>query len=503
MFDGITLTSTRPRGIVLSASQHDRFTLCQRWWAFEYLLKIKSPQKSSAELGTEVHRQLEGWLGKAIPIGADIEQQLAQWQRENNLPRDPKTAAKHIAKRREFYARASRIAFAMIKFLPAPGTGVTERRFFFTTRYGHHYTGFIDWSGYITDVTNAAIAAVIDHKTTSNFAEYAKKAEDLHQDVQAVVYSVVGFIGFNTEDLLLFWNYGTTGDRDAQNHPVRTRVHLPVVMRHFDGVTEEISSRIVLAHQNPNRHPNEFPPNANACGSFGGCPFANGQCNVTDQERLAASMMTSHPDMQTRMEGYPPQQPHGGQPNGTPPGWGGNPQHPGFPAPPPGMQPPSYGAPPQQTFGSPPQTSFGAPPANQQQQQPQTFAAPPPSGAPTGFSGPPPGYPQQPPAFGAPASAPNGGFQAPPYVAGGPNPPESVVGNMPVSDDAGKVKKERGRPAGAKNKELGVEGSIFMMGVSAGLSNPNITTGTQPPNPNMLAAFGEAAVAAYKTKFGG
>jgi len=408
------LLSTRPKGVVLSASQLDVFDLCKRKWAFQYILNIRTPPHPSAAFGSEVHGHLERWLKFATPPPQET--------------------------------RSGQVATRMLVNLPPPGTGAVEKKFFMETPRGHNYTGIIDWTGAFN-----ARPTVIDHKTTGNW-DYAKTAEGLLFDTQGIIYSVAGCLGFNTEELDLFWNYGSTGKR-METRAVKTTIYLPVVSERFEYI-EALSAEVLLAYQNV-AGPMELPPTPSACGAFGGCPFQR-DCNLSNEERIRGLMGTPV-TMAERMR----QQAAAAGGNGV-----------GAPAPgqdqQPTQQPTQANVPASPFFGEsftgvPVQTVFGQPPWVEQQQPPATF-----------------------------------------NPEGGPNPPESGQALPPPvvpAAAAGDGQKAPGRPRGAKNK-LKAMGELptteqwaFMIGVQAALNGG-------PQSVEVLVQAGDLALAAFKAKFG-
>jgi hypothetical protein len=384
--------------------------LCKRRWAIEYIWKIRFPPHPSAQLGTEVHGHLEDWLREAIPPPS--------------------------------HTKAGEIATRMIKHLPPPGTGVVERRFWFRTQHGHFYTGFIDWSGIMEMPT------VIDHKTSSNVAQYGKTEADLHNDVQAVIYSVAGMIGFDTDVLQLFWNYGETkGKYNAT--PVKTHVHLPVVAHKFDTVIEPVAAEIT-SHVLAQTDPMSFPPTPSACSAYGGCPHQS-RCQLSLGEIM--NQQGTGPSMAERMAAA---QQQGGNGAGVP-----QPQQPAQQPPPTAaapmpMQPPPLAPPPPQTEGAPP-----------------------------------PPYPADvapnPPEQGAAPVAPEQNAAPPGYA---PDlPPEPPKDDKPV--------RGKGRPPGAKNKTLNIEQQVYMGGVYAAMGNPNWDGTKETAN-----FCGETALELFIAKFG-
>jgi hypothetical protein len=489
----------------------DVWDRCKRRWSYEYIWKIRTPQHPAAVLGGETHGHLESWLDRSTPPPFDV--------------------------------KSGAIAIHMIKNCPLPGTGVVERRFWFRTPLGHVYTGFIDWSGWWND--NGAglwMPTVLDHKTSGNL-NWAKTEEELHNDIQAVLYSVVAFIGFNTDTLRLFWNYGETKlkMKAYATKTVKTVVHLPVVMAKFNNVIEPEAAQMI-AHREAGTDPMTFPVSPQSCGDFGGCPHKN-RCNLSPMAQLGGTMTGQQPTMQQRMAALPtngtamnqPQLP--AQPTALP----GMQQPAALPGQPaaalPGHQVNTAGAatvlPGQQPTALPGQqpaalpVNLGSIPGQQPAALPgQQPAALPGQGpgqmAPAALPGQGPGQmapaalPGQGPGQMAPAALPGAqqpaalpGVQQPAALPGqqqaappqqayapdvAPNPPESTQAQPPAEDPA---KGKPGRPPGARNKAktLTVEQQVYMGGVYAAMGIGNVPT-------ENLATAGEAALTVFNTKFG-
>ncbi len=523
--------------IVNSPSQIDTYageSPCKRKWAFKYIAKLDSPPHPSAFLGTLIHAFLEPWLSRGVVIGSQ-----PPLDRKNRVIKATKAQ----------YEKAISVAQRMIRYLPPPGIASVERSFYLYTQWGHFYTGFIDFSfdgRQYQDPLSALymphfnVPVIGDHKSTGNL-DYAKTEEDLHKDSQGIIYALAGFLGFNVEELLLFWNYGTTKSRVADTKPVLTRVRLPSVLEKFENVIEPIAAEMLWHRQNAT-DPNSFPPTLSTCTAFGGCPFRK-HCKVTDQERLMFDMSNQQPapdTMAARMAAFPgsngaPQfappptfapPPLAAPSSATPPGHG---QSGGYAAqqnapqfaPPPvpdqqtGYAPNGYAQPPYptvaQTF-APAQPQFALPPNFQPQTQPNALPfAPPPggTGAPQGqqLTFQPPSSAAQPPA-GVPGALP------PPYSPDqGPNPPENgfqvAPGQLPPQQlqptleqiaeskaEAKEAKRGKGRPAGSPNKELSREQSIWLTGAAAAMSSLNFKGEI-----SFLHQGGDLMVQAFKARF--
>jgi hypothetical protein len=452
---------------MVSPSQIADYNLCQRKWAFKTIAKVDVPQHPSAEMGTIVHAILEAWLRDATPPNV----------------KPPRKGESKLDK-------AARIAARMIKHLPPPGTGVVERQFFLRSRRGHIYTGKIDWSGYFD-----AWPTVIDHKTTGDL-NYAKTETSLHEDVQATIYALAGFAGFGVDSLVLFWNYGTTKGRDSQTRPVKSGFRLPVVAEKFECSIEPVVAEM-LGHRYAKTSPYDLPANESACDAFGGCPHRNIRCNPTS-ERNPFSMTQGQQSMADRMSAF-------GPPPQAPQGFGAPQPQPGYGAPQPqqGFGVPQMPQAPQQGYGAPqpqqaqpmPQQGYGAPQMPQAPQQgygsPQMPQAPQPQQMPQqgGFQAPAP-----PPGYAQPQQAPQGAYSA----EQAPNPPESgiIAPAAPEGEGDDKGKRGRGRPAGSKNKELGPEQHVFLVGVQAALGRPDFNGSV-----DMLVQGGDLAVQAWKKRY--
>lgn len=377
------LVDIRPKGVVNSASQTERYDRCQFRWALEKIFGVQTPQHPSAQLGTEVHASLEQWLKHATP---------------------PDKSTK-----------AGKIAARMVKHLPPPGIGKTERKFYFLTDAGNAFTGYIDWSGVFE-----GWPTVIDHKTTGNL-EFAKTELDLPNDVQALTYTVAGCLGFEVEHIQLLWNYASTKNTDTK--PVRARTYLPIVQKQFSEVIDPLCAEIVWHTENPADHPSQYRRNPNACGDFGGCPHQKlGLCEFTQEERIYAAM-NQPPTLAARLSG----------PQFAPPGNGAGG---GFAPPTGGFGPPG---PPAFAANAPVATSQTvpgfAPPAG------MNFGAPPPAQPPQALAG---GFtpPTAPPQVQPPAQQQQLPYS--PEVA--PNPPESGMQPPQQAAAAPNGKRGRGRP---------------------------------------------------------
>ena len=457
---------------VLSASQLSTFTLCQRKWAWRYIAGVQEPSGAAAVLGGEVHSVLEAWLASGVAPDRST--------------------------------RPGTIALAGLKHLPPPGSGVVEHGFLLHTPR-NTYIGYIDWQGFFD-----GLVTILDHKTTSNLA-YAKTAEDLLSDIQALIYALFACIAWNTKEVQLKWVYYTTASTPRSPAPTKTKIHLPLVLDRFDAIEtvgEEIGRHI--AHQT---HPLALPATVSACGAYGGCPHRT-RCNLSEPERLKAIM--SEATMEQKL-GMVPVYQHGQQ--APLPQWNQpvQPQQPAQPQPVQQLQevmggdglmyrqnldgswspvqPAPQAAPPPQTFASPFQAQqpvqptqtvapFGGPQGQGVVTQPNTTSAAPIQPTSTAL-----------PTFNpVPTSAPVG--PAPGYQTTAPQGPAI---NAPEGPSASEPKRGRGRPAGAgtskKLEKLTSDRIAFLAGVTAACM-----AGVR--DSSQLQAAGEACLVAFTSKFG-
>ena len=188
----------------MSASQLDTFSQCMAKWGYEYLDGHRPPPHPSAQCGTRVHAILEGWLAKGIPPNPD-----------------------EVLVIKDRVYEVGKIATAGLHNLPAPGPHHDVEGEFvipFMSGYPASWRGFID-SSYVRPDGTEAVPEILDHKTTTNL-DYRKTVEDLHGDVQAMLYAWVGLSRVPSSDRVnLRWVYYKT------SKPYRSEVTYTTVSR--------------------------------------------------------------------------------------------------------------------------------------------------------------------------------------------------------------------------------------------------------------------------------
>ncbi len=237
----------------VSPSQLATFIECPRKWGWEKLENLRGVQKPTAALGERVHKILEAWLTSATPPNRD---------------------ETFIIDEKIYYPGV--IAESGIHLLPPPGSGFVESWFAWRI-----FNGRIDfaWKG-------PECPAVLDHKTTSNLG-YAKTSKDLETDPQAIIYASAALEETSAHAVDLFWvYYKTTKPYKAE------RVHLRVTREYAEAALRPLAEmgEQMLAYRRSGARAKDLPPNANACGNYGGCDFIK-QCDLSSQEIMRSMYM--------------------------------------------------------------------------------------------------------------------------------------------------------------------------------------------------------------------
>ncbi len=242
---------------LVSASQITGFRECARKWAWKYIAKIEAPPHPSALLGTDVHAQLEGYLGQGKPL--------------------------------DFSKDTGYIAAPALEMLPKPmSEGLEVEKHFempsHTPNAGFGYQGYIDvWlpTGGMPGVGSPSdvYPAVVDFKTTGNW-NYAKTAENLKTDVQAQVYAMWAMREMKSTLVDLVWIYmATRGARKARR--VHLRVHGQDVAQQFSAINDTAIQMLEI--RKTVTDPLSLPPTPSMCEAYGGCPYRS-QCNLSPGE---------------------------------------------------------------------------------------------------------------------------------------------------------------------------------------------------------------------------
>ena len=230
-----------------SASQAETYALCARKWGWRYLDGIRSPPGPAQALGDRVHKVLEAWL------------------RDGTAP-DPLT-------------KEGAIATAGLHLLPAPRTVRVEGEFGLEM-------GATRWIGYKDFQSLTGTRPLVgDHKTTGDF-RWMKTPEELRTNYQAALYAADAMHRTGADACDLTWVYYRT-----RGAPAAKRVHLRVTR---SDVAPTLERLVTLASEMSALEAGgckamDLPPNASACGAFGGCEHVD-RCNLSPGERMQSHM---------------------------------------------------------------------------------------------------------------------------------------------------------------------------------------------------------------------
>lgn len=341
---------------------------CLRKWAFQRILKLRSPPGQGAIKGQKYHKIAERFY-KGHPV--DQTDRLGQ------------------------------VLVRALEVLPLPGTAGLEVEAPFQLDLGDGIAlrGIKDLR--IRAAYRGGLPYVGDHKTTSDL-QWAKSPEALLVDDQAVAYGYEEMCESGAEACDLQWTFVEVRDTGpirparpvwvqltrnrAEAHMVRVKelaVHLKEL--HLAGVD-----------------PLSLKPSPDACSKYGGCPFRD-RCSLTDNDRIdqIVARFSQGENTMTQPPVFPPPPSFGAPPAAAPPA-AANP----FPPPPGGQAGPPAGFPPPPGYGPPPagQAAPEAPPAPPE----------PPAGLPAAAA---PQVAPAPAAVPINPPAPVGGLPAPPAAA--------------------------------------------------------------------------------------
>lgn len=272
----------------VSASQESTYDLCHKKWGFEKLDRLPKPPNRYAERGLDVHKVLEKWLEKGIPVDPDTD--------------------------------AGKIAMPGLKFLPPPGVSLVEHNFWFESDVAT-YVGF--WDVLVPRprvyVGNTPIIEVYDHKTTSDL-KWVKSFNELREDPQVIIYAISALFSLyerwkelcsHKPGLCLTWVYyranpSKPGARRSQMYILPDEEkELPQLPKGIDkecfGVIRmseleqmyqkfEDTAAELLEHHRQGHKGQDLPGNVAGCNAYGGCPYLGNPCELTTREIMRGYM---------------------------------------------------------------------------------------------------------------------------------------------------------------------------------------------------------------------
>lgn len=252
--DGAHGVEYAPNGdVVLSPSQHSTFVECNRLWGLKYLGQHPERAKKGTLIGKRMHRQLELYYKKGRVPDQDTQEGIC--------------------------------ATALLKHLPLPGPErLPERKFRFEWD-GVFWRGSKD----LTDIEYLGDPEVTDFKSTSDL-KWAKTPEMLLTDVQAVTYALEEMLRSNLTRVRMKWAY-VTREAEPRKKMVPFVATIESVKAALPAIYVDARRMLQLYRERPD--PNTLDAGGihnGRCEKYGGCPYANTHCEISDRERLMAHL---------------------------------------------------------------------------------------------------------------------------------------------------------------------------------------------------------------------
>lgn len=255
------------RGRYYSPTQITTYIECARKWAWKRIAKVETPQAASAELGSRTHGVLERYLGQGIRPDFVAHRKAAEVACSGlHLLPEPKTKGMQLEREFRFKSLRTGFVYGGLKDVElAPGSPVAALGF------------------------DGSVPIVLDHKTTKSINKYAKSGDDLLFDAQSTIYAIDSMVRFSAPSADLAWiYYQTEGPRRASPTTVRLESeHAARVLDAIESVASEADSALERGLQ-----PQDLPPNPDACGAYGGCPYRH-LCNLSPSQIVRSRMSNS------------------------------------------------------------------------------------------------------------------------------------------------------------------------------------------------------------------
>ena len=284
--DGVLLNA-KGRPINLSPSSYDTWTACERSWFYSYVMRLESPPKPSALIGTRVHAHLERWV-------------------RDGLEPEPKEAEVFDPVKRRFVKRLVdqtqtnewKMAQALMPYLPevTPGVGVvgnwrTEVKLDGVPCGDLPFKGFVD----LSNTEDFDRWKIDDYKTTSSTSFRWSKVtrEQLMQAPQPLAYAYAFWLkhgGPKPEAVdLRHFNVATSTIRQpdgSYTYPVHVTnaeaVPWDIVEENWERMADAAGAQRAVALRAATAEDVNF--NTDACRNYGGCPHA-GYCPASPTNR--------------------------------------------------------------------------------------------------------------------------------------------------------------------------------------------------------------------------
>lgn len=246
----------------ISPSKIQTYRQCARKYSWEYVHGFKPPSTAKQQFGTDVHAHLERWLTEA------------------EMP--PETPAGRTAKQG-------------LHLLPPPDKRlVIEEKFKYFWIDGIYVNGLADVlvPPDLADLNGRPL--IIDHKTTSDL-RWAKNEDDLRDDPQFLIYSILAMLTWDAPEVFARWiYYAASSPLRGPRQPKGIRavtVAASASCEQFRKRVETLTADMLVIQEITNQKTpaNNLPASPQSCGAYGGCPHQT-RCALSKSDKLEGFM---------------------------------------------------------------------------------------------------------------------------------------------------------------------------------------------------------------------
>jgi len=265
----------------ISASQINGFLMCQRIWGWRYLDRLPGADSRATALGSECHSDVDRYLksGK-LPDASRV------WSYEDKDYYPGKIAIELIYGLNRIinidYLWKYNAQFEL-KFNVTPYQ--VKKYYNLDLPADVNLTGIFDVA-WVYDGVN-----IVDHKTSSDPAKWGKKADDLEDDTQSILYKFCAPIAFNSKGAgARFWlNYASTKYKKSGSYSVGGQLcEYDKIKNDFEEKLLPVIKLMAEIKRN-NLKALDLPPDPHSCDLFLGCGLKS-VCNLTNAERIVGYM---------------------------------------------------------------------------------------------------------------------------------------------------------------------------------------------------------------------
>jgi hypothetical protein len=258
-----------------SASQHDAYLRCKRYWYFGWRDRIERPTTEPQQRGKDIHKETEHYL-----LTGEFRDSEYTEAKLNYRP----------------YVES------LAPHLPPPKSEelIIEQRIWMPTIPGVHWLGFID-IGY----SGGEMLQIKDIKSTSNF-RYNKTPEELSENIQLLSYARWAYEELDYRLPIEIGHYyvkTTKGKvpKKPKVKPVSCVVDRDHVSSRWDALLPVVEEMRVVSETVTSAH--DLPPTVSACGMYDGCPF-QAKCGITASDFFASAFGNKNKKGKDKMSSF-------------------------------------------------------------------------------------------------------------------------------------------------------------------------------------------------------